>query len=173
MKKGEKVDYAIMVNDKPVIAFECKRAGTDLSDIHASQLYRYFSALNSVRFGVLTNGVEYKFYSDLDAPNRMDDRPLFVFNILEYQERQVAELKKFTKSAFNLEEILATASDLKYTAALKRIVSEEFDNPSDEFVKFLSKQVYSGVFTQSVRETFTVITQKALSRFLNERISSR
>lgn len=173
MKKGEKVDYAIMVNGELVIAFECKRAGTDLNNIHASQLYRYFSALKSVRFGVLTNGVEYKFYSDLDAPNRMDDRPFFIFDILDYQERQVAELKKFTKSAFDLEEILATASELKYTAAIKRIVSDEFDNPSDEFVTFFAKQVYSGRMTQSVREQFAEITEKALRRFLNERISSR
>ncbi|GAG54405.1 unnamed protein product, partial [marine sediment metagenome] len=117
--------------------------------------------------------VDYKFYSDLDAPNRMDDRPFFIFDILEYQERQVAELKKFTKSAFNLEEILATASELKYTAAIKRIISEEFDHPSDDFVTFLAKQVYSGRMTHSVRKQFTEITLKALRRFLNDRISFR
>lgn len=173
MKKGEKVDYAIMIGGKPAIAFECKRAGVDLNDIHASQLYRYFSALSSVRFGVLTNGVDYKFYSDLDAPNRMDDRPFFTFNMLEYQERQIFELKKFTKTTFDLEDILATASELKYMAAIKRIISEEFDNPSNDFVIFLAKQVYSGRMTQSVREQFTDITRKALRRYLNERISER
>ena len=173
MKKGEKVDYAIIVGGEPVIAFECKKAGTNLHDVHASQLYRYFSALKSVRFGILTNGVEYKFYSDLDALNRMDDRPFFVFDIMNFQERQVAELKKFTKSAFDLEEILATASELKYTAAIKRIISNEFDNPSEEFVTFLAKQVYSGRMTQPVRNQFTEITQKALRRFLNDQISYR
>ncbi|HET6444384.1 MAG TPA: type I restriction endonuclease, partial [candidate division Zixibacteria bacterium] len=168
MKKGEKVDYAIMVGGEPVIAFECKKVGTNLNDVHASQLYRYFSALKSVRFGILTDGVEYKIYSDLDALNRMDDRPFFVFDILDYQEREVAELKKFTKSAFDLEEILATASELKYTDAIKRIISNEFDNPSDDFVTFLAKQVYSGRMTQLVREQFIEITQKALRRFLND-----
>jgi hypothetical protein len=173
IKKGEKVDYAISVGGEPVIAMECKRANTNLTDVHASQLYRYFTVLPSVRFGVLTNGVTYLFYSDLEAPNRMDDRPFFAFDVLDYQEREVGELKKFTKSAFNLIEILETAGELKYTAALTRIISEEFESPSDDFVKFLARQVYSGNMTQKAVEQFAPMTRKALRRFLNERISER
>src|SRR5689334_11303987 len=53
VKKGEKVDYAIIVGGKPAILFECKWHGADLSKEHASQLYRYFSVTDA-RFGVLT-----------------------------------------------------------------------------------------------------------------------
>jgi len=172
-KKGEKVDYAILQGGEPIIIFECKSAGTGLGDAHTSQLYRYFSVLPKVRFGILTNGVLYHFYSDLDAPNRMDDTPFFVFDTFDYQEQHVIELKKFTKSAFNVDEIRATASELKYTAAIKRIISKEFDNPSEKFVTFLSKQVYSGRMTQSVKDQFTDISRRALRRFLNDRISDR
>lgn len=172
-KKGEKVDYAIMMEMKPIIMFECKWSGADLNKEHASQLHRYFTAVPDVRFGVLTNGVIYRFYSDLEAPNRMDEKPFFVFDMMSFHERDVTELKKFTKTSFNLEEIITTASELKYTAAIKRLVANEFDTPSDDFITFLAKQVYSGRMTQNVKDQFTVITRKALRSFLNDQINQR
>jgi len=172
-RKGEKTDYAIMIDGKPVILFECKWSGADLNKEHASQLHRYFNAVQETRFGVLTNGVEYRFFSDLDAPNRMDEKPFFVFSLDDVQDRKVAELKKFTKSAFNLEEILTIASELKYTDSIGKIIAQEFEAPSNKFVKLFTSQVYSGVKTQSVIEQFTALTQKALRRFLNDRINER
>lgn len=172
-KKGEKVDYAVFQNGEPVMLFECKWSGANLAKVHASQLYRYFTAIHEVRFGVLTNGVEYRFFSDLEAPNRMDDKPFFIFNMLDFQERHVGELKKFTKSTFDLDAILETASELKYTAALHKILAEEFEEPSEDFVVFLARQVYSGRMTQSAKEQFSSLTQKALRRFLNEKINER
>lgn len=172
-KKGEKVDYAIMMDGKPIMLFECKWARADLNKEHASQLYRYFTSVKEVRFGVVTNGVIYRFYSDLEAPNRMDDRPFFEFDMLSFQERDVTELKKFTKPSFNLEEIVTTASELKYTAAIKQIIAAEFEVPSDDFICFLAKQVYSGRLTQNVKDQFTVVTKKAIRSFLNDQINMR
>jgi hypothetical protein len=173
MKKGEHVDYAIMINGNPTILFECKWSGADLNTVHASQLYRYVNAVPGARFGVLTNGVEYRFFTDLDAPNRMDEKPFFIFSLDNVQERDVAELKKFTKSTFDLKEIRNTASELKYTNAIEKIIAQEFDSPTDDFVRFFTGQVYSGVKTQSVIEQFTGITTRALKRFLNDRINER
>lgn len=172
-KKGEKVDYAVFQGDQPIMLFECKWSGANLNNEHASQLYRYFSAVPQVRFGVLTNGVDYRFYSDLEARNIMDDKPFFTFNMLDFQNRQVEELKKFTKSVFDLDEILAQASELKYTAAIRKILAEEFEKPSEDFVVFLARQVYSGRMTQTAKDQFTEITYKALRRFLNEKINER
>lgn len=173
IKKGEKADYAIMIDGSPTILFECKWSGADLDKVHASQLHRYFNAVLGVRFGVLTNGVEYRFYSDLDAPNRMDEKPFLVIDMLEVQDRQVAELKKFTKSTFNLEEILTSASELKYTNAIRKIIAQDFEAPSDDFVRYFTSQVYSGIKTQNVIEQFTLITKKAIRRFLNDQINER
>lgn len=173
LKKGEKVDYAIMIDGKPMILFECKWSGADLNKEHASQLHRYFNAVPGVRFAVLTNGVEYRFYSDLDDHNRMDDKPFFIFNMRDIQERQVIELKKFTKSTFDLEDILTTASELKYTDAFIKLVSSDFEEPSDDFIRYYVAQVYSGVKTQTVIDKFTPIIKKALRRFLNDQINER
>ena len=171
-KKGEKVDYAIMKDGKPIILFECKIAGTNLGEVHASQLFRYFSATDA-RFAVLTNGIEYWFYTDLDAPNRMDSKPFLIFNLLDIKESLVEELKKFAKSAFDIEEILSTASQLKYTNEIKRVMAQQINEPDEEFVRFFASRVYSGKLTAGVRDQFTSLTKLAFRQFINDQITER
>lgn len=152
IKKGEKVDYAILQDGKPIILFECKKAGSELNINHAGQLFRYFH-VTEARFGVLTNGLIYKFFTDLEQPNKMDEKPFFEFNILDIKERDVEQLKKFAKSAFDLDTILTTANDLKYTRAIQNRLSEWMINPSDEFVRILSSDLLGNRrFTPAVKD---------------------
>lgn len=172
VKKGEKVDYAILRDGKPIILFECKHVGQELDNLHMSQLYRYF-AVTEARIGVLTNGITYRFYSDLEEPNKMDKRPFLVFSMLDIQESLVAELKKMSKDAFDLEEMISRASDLKYTREIRRILDAEMVTPSAEFVKFFASQVYSGRMTQKSLEMFTDIVGRAFNQFINAKINDR
>jgi hypothetical protein len=172
LKKGEKVDYAILKDGQPTILFECKWHGADLSKEHASQLYRYFS-VTEARFGVLTNGIQYRFFSDLDAPNKMDARPFFEFNLFDYRDHDVEELKKFSKSSYDLQGILNTASELKYTGAIKRFLQQQVQEPSDEFVRFVASQIYQGRLTQNVKEQFAQTTHRALKQFVTEQVNAR
>jgi len=171
-KKGEKVDYAIKKDEDIIILIECKWSGADLHQDHASQLYRYFSATEA-RFAILTNGLIYEFYSDIDEPNKMDSKPFFMFNVLEFQDHQVKELKKFTKSAFSLDDILTTASTLKYTGAIKKILEEELANPSEAFVRFFASKIFDGRLTKPVMDQFTDIVQEARKQFVNDKINER
>ena len=171
-KKGEKVDYAIMKDGTPIILFECKRANADLEDEQASQLFRYFTSTD-VRFGVLTNGIVYRFYSDLDEPNKMDLRPFFELSMLDISDNAVNELKRFTKSSFDLDENVEAATILKYTKGIMHVLSQQLRDPSDDFVKLVADDVYSGIFTQSVREQFSQLTKQAFQQFINERIDDR
>jgi predicted type IV restriction endonuclease len=172
LKKGEKVDYAILRDGKPIILFECKHHAADLGKVHASQLYRYFS-VTEARFAVLTNGLVYWFYTDLEAANKMDSRPFFEFNLLDVREQDAEELKKFSKSAFDLNNILTTASELKYTREIKRILLEQMTEPTEEFVKFFASQVYTGKMTQKVREQFAELTRQAFKNVVNDQINER
>jgi hypothetical protein len=172
-KKGEKVDYAIMIDSKPIILFECKTFGTDLSIEHMSQLFRYFTTQNSVRFGILTNGVQYRFYCDLDNPNKMDEKPFFELNLNSFNESHIQELKRFTKSAFNLEDIVSAAGELKYTREVKRIIAEQINDPSADFIRFFAAQIYPGKLMQSVMEKFHGIIKYALQQFINEKVNER
>lgn len=171
--KGEKVDYAILKDNKPTILIECKWCCDELGHPkHGSQLYRYFS-VTEVKFGVLTNGIIYRFYTDLDKPNIMDSKPFFEFNMLDVQDSTVTELKKFSKTSFNPDELKLAASELMYTKEIKQLMTEQLVNPSHEFVKFFASQVYTGTLRQAVMDKFMVITKRSLNQFINERINDR
>ena len=150
LKRGEKIDYAIMRDGEVQILLECKASVGNLRIEHASQLFRYFAVTNA-RIAVLTNGQVYQFYTDLDAPNRMDEKPFLVLDLADIDESIVPELKKLTKENFDLESIINAAEELKYVGAIKRAISSQFKEPSDEWVKFLTARVYEGSFTQRVR----------------------
>jgi len=172
-KKGEKVDYAILQDGKPIILFECKKAGGDLSINHAGQLFRYFH-VTAARFGVLTNGLLYRFFTDIEQPNKMDEKPFFEFNILDFKERDVEELKKFAKSAFDVDTILTTANDLKYTRAIQNRLADWMVSPSEDFVRLVSSDLLgSRRFTPAIRDQFTDITKRAFEQLLGERINDR
>ena len=171
-KQGEKVDYAIFKDDEVIILIECKKYGSDLTDVHTSQLYRYFSVVHA-RIAVLTDGVVYRFYTDLEESNKMDTKPFLEFNMLDVQQQWVNELKRFTKSAFDLDATLTAASDLKYTKEIKQIMVEQLEAPSEDFVRFFLTYVYSGRQRQTVVQQFTDIVRRALNQFLNEQINQR
>ncbi len=172
-KKGEKVDYAVLKDGKPIILFECKKCGGDLSINHASQLFRYFH-VTAARFGVLTNGLTYRFFTDLEQPNKMDEKPFFEFNILDFRDRDIDELKKFAKSAFDLDTILTTANDLKYTRAIQNRLAELMAAPSEEFVRLVASELIGARrFTTALRDQFTGITKRAFEQLVGERINER
>jgi hypothetical protein len=170
-KKGEKIDYAIFRDGQPVILVECKHWAQNL-DLHDGQLLRYFH-VSKAKFGVLTNGVKYKFYSDLVEANKMDEKPFFEFDIAEINDVQIEELKKFHRDYFKIEEILNTASELKYIKEIKNILSQEFKSPSDVFVKFFVNQVYPGRATEKVMQQFQEYVRKSCSQTVNEWITDR
>ncbi|MDE0398906.1 MAG: type I restriction enzyme HsdR N-terminal domain-containing protein [Candidatus Poribacteria bacterium] len=171
-KQGEKVDYAIFKDDEVIMLIECKKYGADLSDAETSQLYRYFSVVRA-RIAVLTDGVIYRFYTDLEETNIMDSKPFLEFNMLDIQEPLVNDLKRFTKPTFDLDAALTAASDLKYTKEIKQTMLEQLDAPSEDFVRFFLSHVYSGQRTQTVIQQFTDIVKRALNQFLNEQINQR
>ncbi len=172
VKKGEKVDYAIMRESSPVILFECKGVSADLEKLTPSQLYRYFS-VTTARFGIFTNGLNYQFFSDLEAPNKMDARPFLEFDIREVNEQLAEGIERFKKDRFDIDLILSSATDLKYAKGIKRILSEELINPSEEFVKMFAARVYDGKMTKTVKEQFTAITKRAFNEFVVERVQKR
>ncbi len=173
IKKGEKVDYAIMFNNEPLILIEAKPINTELTAKHMNQLIRYFS-VTKAKFGILTNGIIYQFYSDLEEHNKMDTIPFLVVNLTKIEKNIAEELKQFQKDAFNVKTILSSASNLKYMTMVKNVIAEQFQSPSDQLVKaLLSKNIYNGTKTQAVIDKFKVIIQKAFEEYINDVISER
>ena len=172
IKKGEKVDYAIIRDNRPIMLIEAKWSGEPLDVTKEAQLMRYFNT-TPAKIGILTNGHEYRFYTDLDQDNIMDQMPFLQFSICDINEQIVRELKRFTKAAFKIEEIESTASELKYTGAMKSYLMEQLSEPSEDFVRHMASQVFNGRLTENAREKFKVITKKAFTQFVSDRVSDR
>ena len=170
-KKGEKIDYAIMKDGEPIMLIECKHWEQNL-DIHDNQLKRYYVA-SKAKFGVLTNGIKYRFYADLIKENIMDDVPFLEFDFENIREPQIEDVKKFHKSYFDLDNILSSASELKYMSEIKKQIRAEFADPSADLVKFFTKRVYDGVATQKVLDQFTDIVKRALNSHINDVMSEK
>ena len=170
-KRGEKVDFAILRNGKPIMLIECKHVGTPLEDA-ASQLYRYF-AVTSTSVGVLTDGIRYRFYSDIEARNRMDAKPFLDFGLDDLEEVDAEELKQFAKPHFDPDQIRRRARDLKFTRDILEVVKREWESPGDDFVRHFAGRVYEGVRTRSVIDELRPLTKQALRQFLNQRVRRR
>lgn len=171
IKKGEKVDYAIMKEGVPTILVECKHWSENL-DPHNSQLFRYFHTTKA-KFGMLSNGIIFRFYTDLVEKNKMDEKPFLEFNVTDIKDNQIEELKKFHKSYFDVDNIVNTASELKYMNELKTFIHTEFQNPTDGFVRHFAKQAYQGVLTAKLMEQFTSLTKKSIQQYINDLITER
>lgn len=165
-KKGEKVDYAILQDGKPVILIEAKGVNDKLTN-HDAQLFRYFTATEA-KFAILTNGIVYKFFTDLEEKNKMDEMPFLELNLLDIDDFKIAELKKFTKQAFDIDTIFSTASELKYTKLIKDYLNKEMQAPDDDFVRFIISSFYNGVKTQNVVDRFRPIVKKSLNQFVSD-----
>tara|TARA_E500000318_G_C3543938_1_gene205779 strand:- start:135 stop:1205 length:1071 start_codon:yes stop_codon:yes gene_type:complete len=172
IKKGEKVDYAVIIDDVLTMLIECKSYGADLSSVGASQLYRYFSVTDA-RIGILTNGVEFWFYSDLDKNNTMDREPFFRFDLGDYLKVNARELERFRKESFSIETVLNSASDLKYRGLLEAEIQKEMETPSEEFTEIMVRRVYEGRLTAQVKETFGTLVQQAMRATIRAEINKR
>ncbi len=172
VKRGEKIDYALVHGGQVQILVEAKKVNDPLRIEHSSQLFRYFSVTNA-RVAVLTNGEVYEFYTDLDAPNKMDDKPFLVLDLAAVDATLLPELAKLTKESFDLDSVINAAGELKYIGQIKRALAAEFKNPSAEWIKLFTSRVYGKNVTAKVREQFESLVAKAANQFLNEQVNDR
>ena len=173
MKKGEKVDYAIQQNGEVIILIECKQANANLSQANISQLYRYFTTTKA-RIAILTNGIQYRFFSDLEEPNKMDQKEFLELDMTNIRENLLDEVKKLAKEKFDLDRMLSTANELKYTSEIKKALIAQFNEPDEEFVKFFFNVTNPGArFIASAKDQFTVYVKTAFQQFIRESVSDR
>jgi hypothetical protein len=171
IKKGEKIDYAIFRDGSPIILVECKHWKQKL-DVHDGQLLRYFH-VSKAKFSILTNGTVFRFYTDLVEPNKMDEKPFLEFNIEEIKDGQIEQLKEFHKAYFDIDNIYQSASELKYINEIRYLITQEFNEPNDEFVKYFARQVYPSVMTSKVVDTFRNLVKRTITNIINDTINER
>ncbi|HEY6663084.1 MAG TPA: hypothetical protein VIZ66_09175 [Sphingomicrobium sp.] len=122
---------------------------------------------------LLTNGVIYKFFTDVDTPNRMDDKPFFTFSLEQVRKQDLKTLESFTKQAFDVDRILNEAGNLKTQSLVMRELQTEFQEPSEEFVRLIAGKVHSGRLTGQIKEKFRQLIINSVSSLIRERVNER
>lgn len=169
-KKGEKVDYAVFKNNNPIMFIEAKNINEKLEN-HDAQLSRYFNSTPEVRLGILTNGISYKFFTDLNENNIMDNLPFYEFDLENLKDSDIEVLQKFRKDFFEVENMISFAEELVYMSNLQKNLKELFRNPSDDFVRFLIKDFSDTRITINVIDRFRPVVKKAISMTLLDIVS--
>lgn len=172
IKKGEKIDFALKIEGKTAILLEVKPISMELGSAQYSQLFRYFSTVEA-RLAILTNGREIWFFSDIDERNKMDKKPFFIFDLQNYDERQVAELSRFQKADFDIDKILEAASNLRFVKAAASEITRQLAEPDDDFVRFFGRHIYEGSMTKAVVETLRPAIRAALDEVVRTRFQQR
>ncbi|OOM81751.1 hypothetical protein CLPUN_09350 [Clostridium puniceum] len=171
IKKGEKVDYAIIIDNEPIILVEAKACNDNL-DKHGAQLFRYFNS-SKAKFGVLTNGVKYRFFTDLDETNKMDQKPFFEIDLLNLNDTQISYLKNFERDSLDVNSILSTAEELKYSNLIKDFLKQQLTSPSEDFANYILSHIYEGRKTATVVEKFLPIVKRAYGQLITETLSTK
>lgn len=174
IKKNEKVDYVILVDGKPLILIEAKSCSQNIDklDKHDSQLFRYYATTES-KFAILTNGIRYRFFTDLESPNKMDQQPFFELNMLDLNDQSIEYLENFMKSKLSVENILNSASELKYLNLIKSSFRDLVELVPDEMLKLIVSKVYEGQKTQAVLDKFKPLVKRGITQYINEKLSSK
>ena len=170
-KKGLKVDYTISIDGTPVMLIECKHWSVDL-DKHKAQLFHYYST-SKAKFGILTNGIVYKFFTDLDKDNLMDEKPFFEINLVDLKDSHIEKLKEFSRDCYCTSTILSYAKEMKYVNAFRTMIGEMAQNPSEEFAKIFIKQVYDKPITKNAINDYTPLLVRAFQQYINDNINDR
>lgn len=168
VKRGEKVDYALFVNNEPYIIVEAKDCRNELSSKNISQLFRYFSCCPS-RLALLSNGIDYWFFTDSEEKNKMDKDPFFKFSFLNYTDTDLEMLFKFHKNNCTNTDALSFVRVQKVEIILKSWFAMQSVQPSMKFVNFLTKNVEcSGCTTADVK----IALKNVLTIFENDIVGS-
>ena len=173
VKKDQRVDYALQKNNKPIILIEAKSYSTELGPEHEDQLRRYFPFVKSASIGILTNGHKYKFFTDLEARNMMDEKPYMEFDIENPSLDLIPKIQELRKDRFDDEKAVRIAEQLKYTGQFKQLLAKQLDAPDEDFVRFFASQVWSGKINQSAKDKLTPLLKDAFKQFIEDRIAAR
>lgn len=168
IKRGEKVDYAIMSNGTPKLLIECKTVSDPLEHAAVSQLFRYYSTTEA-KFGVLTNGLVYKFYTDIDVPNRMDLEPFFVFNLRGFTYEEAEFLFRFRKGSLagEMKSLVKDSRKRKLMQYIRTEIHGSLSNPEFIVTRLKTKLESTNLSSVSKKELEAIVSGIAVEESIS------
>ncbi len=176
-KYKNRVDFAILKNEKPVIAIECKTVGMPLKD-ERGQLRSYFNAAPTVKMGVITDGLVYEFYADSDEPNMMDITAFLILDLREVAKGKIENsvdegLRSLQKSSFDPENIGAEAKRKLIFQNLVQQIAKLAEEPNEQFVRMLLQNTGLSHIRSKALAEYIELTRNAFREFVSIRILQR
>ena len=172
-KRGEKIDYAILNDNTPIVLIECKPCMDCLDEGRCSQLRRYFQAVPQAKIGILTNGTRYLFFSDRKRENIMDDKPFMEVDLLAFNEQLLPEIQCLSKESLDMDGLLHSADALQYFNEMMHVFAKEIESPTDDFVRFFASKVYNRKIMAKTLDFFRPIFLQVIDGYLSARLNQR
>ena len=163
---AKRVDFCVMVNNAPAFLLACENPNLPLV-VSQSPLPESFATF-PCKFAILTDGIEYQFYSDLEQDGQLDDLPFFSLDLENISTTQADDLSRFQKHIFNTKEILVAVTTLKFRRDLKEALYQELVNPSEEFIFHILKSIKIGRVTQKLIEAYRPDVKECIRETLEE-----
>ena len=169
---GTKADYAIKRNGKVAIIVEAKKRGEGLHADKERQLAHYF-ATTEAKIGILTDGVIYRLYSDLEKPNIMDQVPFYELDIRQMDDKDFEELNHLSADEFDFDRMIKRMQERNRVNGIIDYFKQQLDGePDKDFVKFLMKIVEPNVTQTAIRvHQFGPTIQHALKQLIGVEVS--
>lgn len=175
-QKNDKADLGLIVKGKePEIIIECKRYGKKLTDKEASQLNGYFIHTKSSKIGILTNGLEWKFYTvnEVEKESSLYQIPFLVIDFSEIDDAKIELFAQFHKSSTNIKAIVEEAQDFFFLQGFNDAFTAELLEPSDDFVKAVFSRMAGKRMTDSIKDKLRELInsnsiQQALPKLIEE-----
>lgn len=153
-KKNDKADIGLIINGKtPEIIVECKKFGKRLTDKEASQLNNYFINTKNTKCGILTNGMEWRFYfpNDSTKEDKLFEVPYLVLDFSNINDELIETLSKFHKNNIDIKEIYNEAQDFYFLEGFSDALAHELSDPSDDFIKAIFNRMEGKRMTDQIK----------------------
>ncbi len=171
-KSAERVDYALFCHESLVMLIEAKPFSEKLGG-HSPQLSRYFNALPDVAIGIITNGREWRFFTDLARKNVMDTKPFLSVNLLAADESDLKRFAAFCYDKFEPEKLRQVAEESSYLQLFTAVVNESLRTVPLDFVRYVAgKSNLSRQLTAKFLESITPIVRTAVSKAVSDTVVS-
>ena len=160
---GGKIDYVLTGEANVKIAVEAKKAGISLSQKETNQLRSYFTFSEAVA-AILTNGIDYWLFTDLNKTNVMDSESYHKIDVTELNDRDIDHLEALTKSRVQQSAVREQAQREHYRTRVNEIVDRELNSPSQEFLRLVGKKAGVKPLTKPHLEFLKPLVVEALVR---------
>lgn len=172
VKSGERVDYALFCQGVPVMFIEAKSCKEKM-DNHCPQLSRYFNSTPEVTISAITNGIEWRFFTDLKEKNIMDSTPFLRIMMDDIKDSDAEQLFRFRHDKFKPEALRTLAEESVYISAFVKVVSASLREVDHEFVRYVAGRANIGrQLNQRFIESITPLVRQAVERSVSEMVVS-